>query len=213
MLDLKYVNNAEDRAIFLTDIEKLKKVSHGAVCECHELMVISMSPFIFLIHCIKLMKRSCKYKHPTTRKRKQNTPKLTQAWLTEHLRHTHKRKNHPGKLSVQQSREHSSLSSLLCTSVWLSPTVTWWQYARWALAPQKCMCSGVSKFPCTQDDHGMKSVALLLHQPVSCSLPPFCETIEHTSYWGKRLQPHESQSAEPVRMFQNVMTHQGLESV
>lgn len=27
MLDLKYVNNAEDRAIFLTDIEKLKKVT------------------------------------------------------------------------------------------------------------------------------------------------------------------------------------------
>jgi hypothetical protein len=32
MLDLKYVNNAEDRAIFLTDIEKLKKVSCAAVC-------------------------------------------------------------------------------------------------------------------------------------------------------------------------------------
>lgn len=32
MLDLKYVNNAEDRAIFLTDIEKLKKVSYAAVC-------------------------------------------------------------------------------------------------------------------------------------------------------------------------------------
>uniref|UniRef100_A0A0A9E8R2 Uncharacterized protein n=1 Tax=Arundo donax TaxID=35708 RepID=A0A0A9E8R2_ARUDO len=32
MLDLKYVNNAEDRAIFLTDIEKLKKVTYTAVC-------------------------------------------------------------------------------------------------------------------------------------------------------------------------------------
>jgi hypothetical protein len=32
MLDLKYVNSAEDRAIFLTDMEKLKKVSFAAVC-------------------------------------------------------------------------------------------------------------------------------------------------------------------------------------
>lgn len=32
MLDLKYVNNAEDRAIFLTDIEKLKKVSCTIIC-------------------------------------------------------------------------------------------------------------------------------------------------------------------------------------
>jgi hypothetical protein len=31
MLDLKYVNNAEDRAIFLTDIEKLKKVDLAAI--------------------------------------------------------------------------------------------------------------------------------------------------------------------------------------
>jgi hypothetical protein len=41
MLDLKYVNNAEDRAIFLTDIEKLKKVSQSV--ECHEIMVIAVS--------------------------------------------------------------------------------------------------------------------------------------------------------------------------
>ena len=32
MLDLKYVNNAEDRAIFLTDIDKLKKVSCTMIC-------------------------------------------------------------------------------------------------------------------------------------------------------------------------------------
>lgn len=47
MLDLKYVNNAEDRAIFLTDIEKLKKVSCTRICfECHECTTIS----IFLLH-------------------------------------------------------------------------------------------------------------------------------------------------------------------
>ncbi|KAG2631215.1 hypothetical protein PVAP13_2NG006013 [Panicum virgatum] len=32
MLDLKYVNNAEDRAIFLTDIEKLKKIEVASSC-------------------------------------------------------------------------------------------------------------------------------------------------------------------------------------
>ncbi|XP_006658223.1 suppressor of RPS4-RLD 1 [Oryza brachyantha] len=32
MLDLKYVNNAEDRAIFLTDIEKLKKIEVATSC-------------------------------------------------------------------------------------------------------------------------------------------------------------------------------------
>lgn len=32
MLDLKYVNNAEDRAIFLTDIDKLKKIEVASSC-------------------------------------------------------------------------------------------------------------------------------------------------------------------------------------
>ncbi|ONM27966.1 Suppressor of RPS4-RLD 1 [Zea mays] len=32
MLDLKYVNNAEDRAIFLTDIDKLKKIEIASSC-------------------------------------------------------------------------------------------------------------------------------------------------------------------------------------
>jgi hypothetical protein len=43
MLDLKYVNNAEDRAIFLTDIEKLKKVDFSCN-QFNDMSHINVSP-------------------------------------------------------------------------------------------------------------------------------------------------------------------------